>query len=226
MGRVLLWAGLFLGALITAAEARTLRYEFDVVGTRMSFDSLIDRGPSGDRYIDIFSSNPTYQKIVAASHPLGFAHGRTTGHVVLDVHESPNASWNPSNTTEPAPFQCHVGFLCSTFDRMNQTYVPFYRPQDDGFSIYAWNASGEWYLDTRNSIAGMGSLGFTDDLGSVPFTLNGVQYLRGTAGASFTLANLTITDVTGQAYIVPTPLPATAWLFAPLGLLLFRRRRR
>lgn len=195
MGRVLLCAGLLFGLLITAAEARTLRYEFDVVASTIDYQRLQD--VSGN---PLYPGTAAHEAFVAAHHPLRDMVGQT-GSIAFELVQD--------SSDFRGPFTCISGFLCPAI-----TSFHYVLATDTGFTALG---HFEWRLD--------GELSFLDDGGIGGWAeLNGIDHFWWAPRATFTLANPTITDVTGQT--TPVPLPASAWFFAPLGLLLFRRRTR
>ncbi len=202
MVRILLLAGLLLGAFYTQAEARTVRYEFDVVGSVIDYQR-IDSFSSGS----LAPGSSDYDAYVAAYHPLAHLVGQT-GRTVVEVQDYDD--WVNGGFAS-ARINCLSGLFCP-FDSGGYTTSN----KSTGFSIYG----GQFYWSLSGN-----TMTFSDDGGIAGWgDLNGVSYLWWDPRATFTLANLTISDVTGQTQIASTPLPAALWLYAGLGLLLLRRR--
>lgn len=197
MARILLLAGLLLGVFHTQAEARTIRYEFDVVGSNVYYQSISN--PSGG---SLTPGSADYDAFVAAYHPLRDMIGQT-GNITFEAEQD--------TSDFRGDFTCVSGFLCPAITSFHYVFA-----SDTGFTALG---HFEWYLD--------GNLRFFDD-GNIGgwADLNGTDHLWWAPQAEFSLANLTITDVTGQTQIAAAPLPAAGWLYAALGLVLLARRRR
>lgn len=120
---------------------------------------------------------------------------------------------------------CTAGAICPWIS-------PLLQP---GFSILGANETRitaigihEWYLSAPSLLPpGTGHFHFVKYGGPTSHRLDGTTYNRvyGEPFASFAFTGLTVTDVTGQAPIASTPLPAADWLYAALGLLLLGRGR-
>ena len=210
MLRFLLCAGLALGVFSSHAEAKTIRYEFDVVSSAIGFQQLYDLNTGRS----IVAGTAEYDAFVAAFHSLGTIVGQT-GSVVFEIDR---IGENYGSLT------CTSGFLCADIHQYSATYGVSFPPLAylSGFGPGA--GSGEqWSLSTGP--AGGGSFGFFDD-GRISGagSMNGTQYGWWAPWASFTLANLTATDVT----VTPVPLPAGAAFLAAgvLALGVAARRRR
>ena len=207
MLRFLMIAGLLSGLFSTQADARTIRYEFDVVGSEIGYQQL-EKWPELGQDTSISPEELT--AFTARYHALGSALGRT-GSVALEVSEVPG--WYG----EIGQLSCVSGFLCQTGAFWGSVYndMPIF-----GFSGFLFGFSHD-PLSSHNWTL-RGGLTFLDDgawLGSATFNDSVFNWMR--PQASFALANLTITE------IAPVPLPAAAPLLA-VGLLAlgFGARRR
>lgn len=211
MIRVLLLAGLLLGTFVFQAEARTLRYDFDMTGVRLDLGVLETAGPNSQT---VQHGSQLYSDLVAAFHPLRDLIGTAAGQITL-----------LADTTQRT-LACAAGAICPWIS-------PLLQP---GFSILGADETGltaiglhEWGLYTPGTLPpGSGHFHFVEYGGPTSYTLDGITYNRayGEPFASFAFTGLTVSDVTGQIPIAATPLPAAGWLYAALGLLLLRRRGR
>lgn len=209
MLRFLLLTGLLCGLFSTPADARTIRYEFDVVGSAINYKSLskLSADPNANPTI----SAAEYDAFVAAFHPLGNLLGQI-GSVAFEIQESVTGHPFSDNLT------CFSGFLCSDF-RLNG-YVNFH---PTGFLTAASGGGGrEWSLTA--GIAGSGTFRFLED-GAISGsgTMGADSYFWWIPQARFDLANLTITDVTSVPLPAGAPLLAGALLTFAAGA---RRRAR
>ena len=197
----LILVSLLSSFISTQVEAKTIRYEFDVLRSSIGYNWLFKVLPDSDGSV----SGPEYAGFTAKYHPLGAALGKT-GPVVLE------AAVNYSSHYPNGRLSCVSGFLCAVtaFSYSLEVNFPYLSSSVlSGFS--AWPGGYEWSLHIDPS--GQGALSFFDDGGIYGCgNWNGSTYCWGAALASFTLSNLTITE------IAPVPLPATAWLLG-LGIL-------
>ncbi len=212
MLRFLMILGFLTGLFSTQADARTIRYEFDITETRLFVGAPLQEYDSPFAYSGNFirtipSGDPDYQEIVDSIHPLSGIAGQT-GRVAIQVGDNPAASGG---------VQCVNGLLCSYFE--DSAVISSY--DLNGFTLF--QNFGHWSLGIANAVTGEGRLFFTDDQTTGWGATGNYGYQHGGARADFSLANLAITDVT------PVPLPAAAPLSA-IGLLAFgigaRRRKR
>lgn len=216
MLRFLMIAGLLSGLFSTQADARTIRYEFDVVDSWFSVGNLTEiSSPFTSNVTErqVEYNDPLYQEVVAGIHPLADLIGKT-GRVAMQLE----IGWSDIYSID-----CLSGILCAEFNRMHPQpgSVVDSAVNPNGFTIFAWGSSGEWYLGS-NPMTGEGRLFFTDDRTWGTGWLNGNFYEHGGATADFALANFTSTEIS------PVPLPAAAPLLA-MGLMAFgfvRRRAR
>lgn len=214
MFRFLMIIGLLFGMHSTQAEAKTISYEFDVVGSRFSVGTLYESsrfGGDGTRR-EIGHADPFYQEIMAAgAHSWSNLMGQT-GHVAMRLH---------GDEFDLQTVDCHSGFLCSDLNRMS-AFVGSTAFDLTGFRLMSVFGLGEWYL-RGDPVTGEGSLSLVDGASGGGFYLNNNLYEYGMTTAGFNLRNLTITE------IAPVPLPAAAPLLA-IGLLTLgigaRRRSR
>ncbi len=214
MFRFLMIIGLLFGMHSTQAEAKTISYEFDVVGSRFSVGTLYESsrfGGDGTRR-EIGHADPFYQEIMAAgAHSWSNLMGQT-GHVAMRLH---------GDEFDLQSVDCHSGFLCSDLNRMH-SFVGLTAFDSSGFSMMSIFGLGEWYLN-GDPVTGEGVLSVVDGASGGGFYLNDNLYEFGMTSAAFNLRNLTITE------IAPVPLPAAASLLA-IGLLTLgigaRRRSR
>lgn len=206
MLRFFVLPGLLFGFISTQAEAKTIRYEFDVVNSVIDYNQLYKSDVSGG---DNTVSAAEYEAFTARFHDLGMVQGQT-GTVVLEatpdiIHPEPN------NFT--GYLSCVSGFLCSVADIFNPADKPPVRVFSSGFSFgpCCGGFRHEWSLD-----GAQGTLHFKDDgdfLGSG--VLDDIRYSWWMPQARFTLGNLSVSVL--DAAPTPVPLPATAW-FLGLGL--------
>ncbi|MBK0329353.1 hypothetical protein I5535_18925 [Rhodobacteraceae bacterium F11138] len=197
MVRFLMIAGLLFGLFSTQADARTIRYEFDVVGSEIGYRHLDKWSEPGQ---DTSISPEELAAVTAALHPLGSALDQT-GSVVLEVSEV------AGQYGEIGDLSCVSGFLCQTDAIWGSVYN--YMPIL-GFSGFMMGFSYD-PMSSHNWTMG-GDLEFLDDgswLGSGSY--NGTVYNWMVPQANFTLANFNATE------IAPVPLPAAAPLLA-MGL--------
>lgn len=217
MFRLFLLFGFAFGLLSTHADARTFRYEFDVV------DSVIDFGQLIQESYDPSDPNPTgppadtdigpaeYAAFVAARHPFRQYVGQA-GSIVFELDSAPGRAGR---------LNCTSGFLCPTFPAYD---LLGYDP-DASFEFTAGFSSGDMWTMALTS-PGTGTFsGFDDDRVFENAQWNGGHYFWINPRASFTFANLIVTEIPGAP--LPVPLPATAWLLGLgiLGLGVNARRR-
>lgn len=199
MLRNLLFFGILCCLPLEAAEAKTIRYEFNVVDSAIGYQRLEASHTIGAAEYDAFT---------AAYHSLGGALG-LSGPIILEVVENNKKSWETD-------LLCVSGFLCES-NAFQGSKVGNYSDLS-GFNAYP--PGYEWNLTTSSS--GSGELSFFDDhaIGGGGF-LGDVLYVWWGPQATFTLASLNISVV--SAAPTPVPLPAAAWLLG-LGLLILGRK--
>ncbi len=214
MLRFLMMSGLLLGLFSAPAAASTIRYEFDVVESYFYLGTVYELdapSPHAGLARTWEPSDSDYDDVLARVHPVSDLIGQI-GRVSLQL----SGPWGHSPSVD-----CISGFMCEGFSRPKSTEIGSTFGLS-GFSLYAWDVNEQWGLHLLDPLTGSGRLVFNDDaVGNVFSTQDGTGFFHDPAIASFTLANLTITE------IAPVPLPATAPLLA-LGLLVlgFRARRR
>lgn len=216
MLRVFLLTGLFLSFASTEVDARTIRYEFDII------DSVIDFGRLIQEVYDPSDPNPTgppadpaigameYTAFVAARHPFRAFVGQT-GSVVFELEHSSSSSH----------LHCTFGFLCPSFP----TYDVLDPLSSSSLGFTAGFSSGDiWTMVATPTGDGTFS-GFDDDRVFENVEWNGGHYFWTNPRASFTFANLFVSEIQGAP--VPVPLPTAAWfLAAGIVALGFKTRRR
>ena len=173
--------GLLFGALHTQAEARTVCYEFDVVG------SVIDYRRVNDIHgAPLTAGTVDYDAYVAAYHPLAHLTGQT-GHTVFEVQDYDD--W-VNGGFAGARFNCLSGLFCP-FDSGGHTTFN----TSSGFRSYGgqfyWTLAGNTMtFSDDGGIAGWGDLPIASVM-TKRLTSCRVPHLRlGQAAAEMMLARL------------------------------------
>lgn len=206
MSRVSLLAALFsvmfcqtsLAATVSPIAPDTFRYEFDVVASdfRLGF---FDNLPQSD---------PSYSARLLDSHPIREMIGLTGSHVIEVTN-----NLGEFNTVDD-PINCVSGFICPRgFDLSEATANRFYNGNNTGLE-YTLTSAGD----------GTGELFF---FGDGPITgggvVNGVSYAWFGSYATFSLENVSITEV--SAVPLPAGLPLLLACLGGLGLIARRKKR-
>ena len=195
------------------AEARTIRYEFDVIASGFGFQGLhqfpynpSDPNPSGPP-ADTTIGPEEYAAFVAAHHPLAPLIGQT-GSVAFDLQ------------LESGIFDCVAGFLCSSIHRNFASPFPGAFDPDRGFNLIDGASWWNFFAQPSGTQSPFLSFGSDSLIYEIIEWNGGVYYLGGDATAWFSLTNMEI---------APVPVPAGAPLLAAgvlaLGIGARRRRR-
>jgi hypothetical protein len=211
--------------LCTQTSAKTIRYEFDVVGSNIGFmdlDKFVhdDRPDSGPwKRADWQTGEREYY--IRKYHPLGDIYG-LDGRVVLDFNVQTETGVPGSRSERTGSISCVSGFLClldpSGFNELennssNLMFTTIVSQKYGNLFFEIQDASMAWY-PPGPPLSGFVPCDFEPDCR--------VDYFNEFAG--FSIENLIRTAV--PAAPAPVPLPAAAWLLGVslLTLGLIRRR--
>jgi hypothetical protein len=191
---------------VSAAQAKTLQYSFDVTGSDIYFASATS-SPTPDPNV---VRDPD---VLQALHVLGGLAGQT-GQVQLQLtFPYPNAPLAPSNA---AQVTCLSGFLCNNGAFVAQSQNLVYAT---GASDFHMVGGKEW--SAVFDAFGGGVLSFFDDGDiSVSGLVNGDYYDMFGPSADFTLSNVSV-------QVIANPLPPAAALYGAilLPVVWWRRKR-
>lgn len=227
MFRLFIFIGIVFGLFSSHAEAKTIRYEFDVVESHIGFLDLLKYSPYLVSYPDGSTHVPQTvapwqlgerEYYIRKYHPLAIIYG-LGGKVVLDLNILTESATHGSGS-QTGSISCVSGFLCllepSSFNVLTNNDLTL------TFTTLATRQYGTLFFEIHGNLIEWYPLALPHMSGFVPCDFEPncyIDYFR--EHAYFSIENLKRTEV------VPTPLPATAWLLvlALFALGLNERRR-